>query len=442
MPRQRQLTEQNQRTENLSASPDTNRKRRRLQLYLILIAGLLYTSAPSAVALFRHGRSNAIEGSTGSVLVVGLAESIVTPLRYLFIFVCAVVLIWNVGRIFKKDARPLLPVAAGLLVFFALRYFQAGQILASLLILAAFAAAIWSIGLYLDDLFVLGVIGVLIAVLSLAMAIFTPLAWQENVEKSLLDTSAVLAGPFSQMNVLGMTLVVLFPFTGLFRRRSMTILSGLLMLICVILSSSRSSEIAFLTGLICAVLMLIFKAKSVRVALFTTMTVLTLAVTIWLPFATTDPKIFTNRGAIWMGAVRYFEDSWLLGHYDVFGFRGRLVNEIGSLVSHGHNLAVHYLAMSGIVGFFAILIITAPAIATAGKSLSLTAVPIIAVITLLSLGVSELPLRTDSFDGPAWATWGTLMCLAFVVPKFDSPSPTVEPRVTTLEQIRKVKFAA
>ncbi|MGP5600676.1 O-antigen ligase family protein [Glutamicibacter arilaitensis] len=373
---------------------------------------------------------------------MGFAESIVTPLRYLFIFACAVVIIWNAGGIFKKDARPLLPVAAGLLIFFALRYFQAGQVLASLLILAAFAAAIWSIGLYLEDLSVLGVIGVLIAALSLAMAIFTPLAWQENVEKSLIDTNAVLAGPFPQMNVLGMTLVVLFPFTGLFRRRSMTILGGLLMLVCVILSSSRSSVIAFLFGLICAVLTLVFKAKSVRAAMFTTMSVLTLMVTIWLPFATTDPKIFTNRGAIWMGAVRYFEDSWLLGRYDVFGFRGRLVNEIGSLVSHGHNLAIHYLAMSGIVGFFAILIIIAPAIASAGKSLSLSAVPVIAVITLLSLGVSELPLRTDSFDGPAWATWGTLLCLAFIVPKFEPPSPTIEPRVAVLDQKREAKFAA
>lgn len=421
MPRLKVLTEQNECSETLSVPLDRDGKRRRWQLSLVLLSGLAYTSAPSALALFRHGRSDAIEGSTGSVQVTGFAASLVTPLMIFFIFVCAVVLVWNLGRIFKRDARPLLFVAAGLVVFFALRYFQAGQMLASLLILVAFSAAIWSIGLYLEDLTVLGILGVLIALLSMGMSIFTPLAWQNNVEKSLLDTSAVLAGPFSQMNVLGMTLVALFPFTGLFRKKSMTLLGGAIMLVAVILSSSRSSGIAFLVGLLCTVLMLVFTTSSMRKLLFTLIAVVTMTVTIWLPFAATDPKIFTNRGAIWMGAVRYFKDSWLFGHYDVFGFRGRLINEIGSLVSHGHNLAIHYLAMTGIVGFFAILIVLAPAIATCFKTLSMTAVPATALVTLLSLGMSELPLRTDSFDGPAWATWGSLFCLAFAYRKSHSP---------------------
>lgn len=392
----------------------TSQRRRMIQLSIVLIAGMLYTSAPTAIALFRNGRTSGIEGSTGSVEVTGGVAALSLPLLYIFILVCALILIFNLRSVLRHDVRFLLLVCAGLAVFFLLRYFAAGQVLSTIVVLAVFSASIWSIRLRLVDLKILGFFGFVVALISLTMAVFTPLAWQHDIDKSLLDSSVVLAGPFSQMNVLGMTLVALFPFIGLFNSRLLTMFAGLTMITAIILSSSRSSEIAISIGVLGAVLLYRSSGISVRKTILAIALIGIFATVISLPFSTTDPRAFTNRGIIWMGAARYFEDSWLIGHYDVFGFQGKLNNDIDTLVSHGHNLAIHYLAMSGLVGFCAILIIFIPMLTNSWKMLTKSVVPATAMITLVSLGLSELPHRTDSFDGAAWATWGALFCLSFV----------------------------
>lgn len=412
-------------TESRDRSHSDSVKRRR-QLLSIVVAAYLYTSFPTLLSLVQDGRTYDLLNSTGTVVLTTFAQSIRDPLLVLMLLVCILVILANVRKLPSRSANRLLLIGGTLLSFGVVDYFLVGSINSGILVVTLLATAIWSLGLRRADLHVFGGVATFLSLATLLLAVWWPAAWQRDDEKGFFGEE-VLAGPFSQMNVLGIALALLLPFSFTHKARWLKALTFLAMGTALVLTASRTSLIAAGISVLMMLVLRIQKSHTTRSLTYVVATVLVLMVVVALPLVTTNRAAFTARGGIWIDAREFTADSWELGHgLRTFAFGGPLYQVTHEQAAHAHNLFLQYLAMLGVVGVLGLIILLRTMMNTAKRALGETVLLSGAVMVVIGLGIAEVPIRVEVFDGPAWIAWPIILSTIFVRDEMPAEAETSE----------------
>ncbi|KQY42819.1 hypothetical protein ASD18_17670 [Cellulomonas sp. Root137] len=262
------------------------------------------------------------------------------------------------------------------------------------------------------DLALFGYLTITLATVSLAMGVLSDAGWIfgsniEGAETKGLIYSGLLAGPYSQMNPLGMALAMGLPFVSLVPRAWLRRAGYAFVLGALVLTASR-------TALVAAVVMLVVFLVSVAVR-SSARTVLAAAslvisvVIVALPLSTENARAFTERGQVWVQAldtVRSGAGPLTFGQgTKAFQAGSALTDSIGFVRNHGHNQAVTLLVMGGALALVCLGALIWAAVVRAAAVAPASLAPGLFVVCLLTIGVAETALRFEVFDGNAWIAW-------------------------------------
>ncbi len=366
---------------------------------------------------------------TGGIASTHLGTEVSQYSRYLLLLVPIVIAVIN-SRTKHANGRALLAVlimVAGLQCVNAL---SLGLVHLSgrWYILPLIAIGLWSIGLHWNDLKVVGYFCAGVSVLSLLMAATTSRAWMVNAvdasslnETKALIGSRLLAGPFAQMNNLGMSVAVGVPFCMLITHKWRRRLAIVAILATATLASSRTSLLAVLATVGCMFLFRVVKSDRARRAWSTVLLLGISAVIVWLPLHTSDPHSFTNRGRIWLASREMWTDNWQIGLSTwAYVRQGPLLDVLQHPSYHGHNLFVTVFTCGGVVLIACMTPVAVSLIGRARSVLPYSYAPVLFTVIILTMSIAEMPLRIDSFEGASWVTWTALLALVL----FDRDSVT------------------
>ncbi|WP_144782454.1 O-antigen ligase [Microbacterium sp. BH-3-3-3] len=336
---------------------------------------------------------------------------------------CLGIVAWNLLRDPTK-ARPLWPLALMLFFFSAVAFSNlaasGGEVRSGSRIALLLALTIWSIQPRLEDLRLLGIAGLVIVAICIAL-LPSGKAWMPSAdiviqEKALIGTQ-LMAGPFGQSNVLGMAFGVTMPFVFLFRRAWTRVGAFALMGYFLILTGSRSTIIGLAGAVVIAFFMVCLRDRLLSGAVALVGAVGLVVVSFWLPLSTMDPQAFTQRGSIWMisrstwtASTQSFLFGQGLGYYGIGGHFALF--DHGSPTYHGHNELLSLMTTSGAVALVAFLAIVATALSGLLRSwLRGRQTGLFAVLVLLGCSIAETPLRIDAIDSLGWLTWFSLFAI-------------------------------
>lgn len=397
------------------------RRRRRVQLAILALLLLSTTTLGWAVSLFQTGRVGGLEDTTASVALTGLGSAIRTNTPFVLYGVAFLIVMSNLSRLKWRSMRGLVPSLFGVVLLYIANATTTQNITATftfLALIALIAVTVWSIGLELEDLVVLGRIGFGIAAISLFMAATTDMAWTDaGAESKGLLTDATLAGFFPQMNPLGMSLAITLPFVFLFKRPSVRLLGFVTIALTLVLASSRTALIAAGVGLLVGFVLRIVPPAT-RIFWGWVATIMIVAVSILVP-VTAERGAFTGRGDIWQASLTLIPQSPIWGHGPIaFAKGGAVTHLVGVAHWHGHNMWITFMVIGGVVALIALILFWVPALRNSFRiARDGNLVPVMAVLAALSLGIAEVQIRPSEFDGVAWVSWLVLFAIATLVKK-------------------------
>lgn len=224
------------------------------------------------------------------------------------------------------------------------------------LIYAFVVVAIWALRPQFCELALLGYLVAGVALISIVIGILAPsqgiLQSADGVvvtqDKTLLPRG-ILVGILTSGNSLGQYLVLGLPMAMLIRRRFHRVLVLALVLFALVWSAARSSlATVALTLVITGLLALLpARARGLPATVLATLPWLLVAV---LPFVTTNPDAFTNRGFIWRASLQLWRGNPFFGlGSNYYTYLGQTAENIGETVFHGHNQLVQLLVTGGIM---------------------------------------------------------------------------------------------
>lgn len=394
---------------------------RRLDLLVLLGVAMALTAGQAAVDLYFGGRLAYKEASTGAVVATPQGELFASLIAWVGPLVMLVLIGKNLQRGLQLGLQRLAAPVIYLGGVTAVNIVATGELTAPSPLTALLAVALWAIGPTWSDLVVVGVTGAMVATLSLLMPLATDKAWMADsliaTETKALIGTKVLAGPFAQMNVLGMALAVALPCALLARRRLLRWVLAIPIVAALVLTSSRTSLVAvgLATALVLAIRMMPPRWRPAGILAAAGGTLTGMAV---LPFAITDPEAFTNRGGIWQSSMDVFRaHPFAGGGLGVFSADGAVKDPTGSPPWHAHNELATHLAGGGLLSAGLLLLLLGYALRGVMTSYRLdeSLVPAYVLITLIMIGWAETPFRPDNFDGAQWATWTVILAAVLMV---------------------------
>ena len=209
----------------------------------------------------------------------------------------------------------------------------------------------------MEDLRVLGFLGVAVATYSIVFGLLkpanavvpAPAGTTSGTTKAIIG-DLVLAGPMSHANSLGIFLALTFPFIGLWRSRSQRLVGSLLLIVVSVLSASRTALIAIacvlLYYLACRALVGLRRRAMAGLVLLVTGSLVGV-----IPWVVEDPQAFSMRGTVWQGSLSAWETHGSL----IFGLgpywdpsAPRTFAALGADRASGHNLMVQWLVTGGL----------------------------------------------------------------------------------------------
>lgn len=200
----------------------------------------------------------------------------------------------------------------------------------------------------INDLKVVGGVGVIIALAALLFGLlfpataFMPEGW--NPDK-LIPSIPSLAGPLSHSNILGLVLALSAPFTLLFRLRWWRWTSFLLVATVIFLSASRTALLALGLSFVVLVLCELFPRMSRFIAGLLLIVAGLLVVAVPLRTASIGAYV-ASRGAVW---------DWVLGRFQgvsqyIWGVNSTFPKySDGGPLASAHNLFLQWLYVGGLV---------------------------------------------------------------------------------------------
>jgi O-antigen/teichoic acid export membrane protein/O-antigen ligase len=200
---------------------------------------------------------------------------------------------------------------------------------------------------------VVGVLGVVSAVASMALALARPdlglLSGSAAGSKSIL-LGGLLAGPYPHSNALGLSLALSAPFILCFRHTLVRRSCLLVVLFAVLWTGSRTSELAVGVTLLTYGAYLLIKHEKARGWLLSVPLAAGVGMIVLAPALTSDPDGFTERGRIWTALLARWADRPVLGlGPEYFERTPDLSQALGGQFTHGHNLLVQLLTVGGLL---------------------------------------------------------------------------------------------
>lgn len=379
----------------------------RIRYIFVVLLYLLFAAVPTWLDIAANGRQEST--------IWGMADvqgSVLGALVGRALLVLLVVL--SLSSIFSRDAVPLPPMfVAGMALYVG------ASVLASwtsgfegsyipVVVNCLVVLAILRLGPGPRDLVVFGICALGVAIVALAYGVVADGAWMIGTRREGSDSKAifgdgVLAGPFAHMNMLGMGLVMAIPFVALISRARIRRISFGVIMVCLVLSASRSSMVALAVGL-AFVVAVYARSYSVKRFVFVVVLLCVTVASVALPFLVTSPSALTYRGQIWL-TVRSmgFPDLNTGLGFGAFSRGSSLSSAIGMVKGAAHNVPMHAFVVGGLVGALGLGLMLFAVARGALSALRWTAGPAMFVVVAIVLGATEMPFRLESMTGQAWA---------------------------------------
>jgi len=228
--------------------------------------------------------------------------------------------------------------------------------------------ALWRVGAPLAALAALGMLGGVVAAVSVALGVlWPPLGLYFNAAGQSLDAGKglifdkLLSGVFLSTNNLGQFLVLALPFAFLLSRRWLAIACVAASAYAIMWSGSRSSigamaAVLVTVGVVGATANTARRGKTIATFLLASAA----AICVVLPFlAERSPSLFSGRGRIWHLALdAWWREPWSGLGSDWFLREAGMRTELGSrsvyTLFHGHNQFLHLLVTGGVITALAV----------------------------------------------------------------------------------------
>lgn len=256
-------------------------------------------------------------------------------------------------------------------------------------------------------------VSIAIAVVLPAQAIFRTAAGEVIVDDKQILPWGILVGIFTQGNNLGQFLALGLPTVFLIRHRWHRAGLVALSLLAITWSASRGAMVAVGAGLL-AYLLVRMCAPWLRRLVVPAAVAGGFAIACVVPFVTTTPDAFTNRGLVWITSLQ----AW--GGNPWFGLGSNWYNEVGRTsariagsVFHAHNQLVQFLVTGGIV--FALVVLPLLIVVTARATALAVRGEFFAASWLLTLAGSCLLEKSFAFVDNGNFLAATVLPLAVLV---------------------------
>lgn len=259
----------------------------------------------------------------------------------------------------------------------------------------------------------IGGLASLLAVASLVLALVRPdaalMAQAAGVDKGIISDK-LLVGPLYHPNQLGESLALGLPFVAFLQRRRWRWLGYAAVAVALLWSGSRTSLLAAGVGLVAALCWLSIR-KHGKGAMFTPLALYALNIGVLatgaLVVMTSNTESFTGRGLIWAGALEQWADSPVIGNgVQVFADLARIRNDVGTGAYHAHNMYVHFLITSGLIGLAAIILLYLVALRRGWKlGRAGIVAPSVWVFVFIAVGWLEVPTDLFTPGTEIWAIW-------------------------------------
>ncbi|MEZ3156027.1 O-antigen ligase family protein [Microbacterium sp. BWR-S6Y] len=320
---------------------------RRFAVLLLLLASL----TEPVVETLTTDRAHYVEGATVAprplVEAATALSNAVIPLVALGVLLLA--LLWA-----KVDGRALVLVSLPSLTMTVNEFVHGRALGPSLLLPAVAGILLVTLRVNFADLALLGYAGGIVAAISLLGMVFAPAfvlmsAGLAFAEKSITG-APLLAGIFSHSNILGLYLAASLPFAFLARRFIVRWTIVLILVLALVMTSSRTALFGAAVVLIVILVGWILPRAAFRPVLVVTLIVLCIAL-VQVPFSETDPSAYTYRGEIWMYNIGLLAGNWLfgLGAWFYTDDYARLSQVLSAAASHAHNDLLTNLVMGGLL---------------------------------------------------------------------------------------------
>jgi len=167
-------------------------------------------------------------------------------------------------------------------------------------------------------------------------------------DKALFN-GGILVGFLTHGNNLGQFLAMGIPLVATIPRRSHRLVLLGFTGLALFWSASRSSFLAVGIAVLVA-LAIGLTRPSARTVVGPVLALSPFGLVVLMPFVTTDPEAFTNRGSIWAQSLGWWRDSPYVGlGSDWYQVIGHTSDRLAATVFHGHNQMVQLLVTGGVV---------------------------------------------------------------------------------------------
>ena len=316
------------------------------------------------------------------------------------------------------------------------------------LLLLIFGAA-WTTAPSYFEVAIIGYLGGLSALASVVLAMVVPAnavfvdqyGYTTSTKALIGDTQ--IAGIFGHSNTLGMVAAVSL---ALLFRHHRSLFRDLMVVAClaaVVLSASRTAQLTVATLALYWLMAKLVRHNGKEVA---ALMLVPPALAVLVPLLVNSASAFTSRGAIWGGALRATGESWFIGLGSNW-FNQVLLNTraLGTEAVSGHNILVHVVATSGIVG----VVIYSGFLGTLGTSVRFSAsngdrqLVLRVFVAIFTIGILEFAWSFEPGGDLFLTSWFLVASMNVVrsEPKHDMPEarlPVVGHDVLTSRQRLRV----
>jgi O-antigen ligase len=425
-----------------------NEVRQRRQTKILIILGWSAIVLPQIVQSFTvpKRRASVETAAAGLSHLAGLTRTTITLTLICF---AAWLILSSVKSMLRLRMLPMCALLAPWAYIVIRDWYVTGPPTREAMLVPLVLLAMWVLRPRLAWLSTLGYLTAIAALISIAMAVIDPSiaiyhSAQDDVvsvDKQILP-GGLLIGFLTQPNSLAKFIALGLPAVFLIRRISVRIIALGSCTYAFLWTASRTSMYAAVTTCAMLGIFAVIKRKRNRQIVGGLAVLTSMAVVCLVPFSTSDPTAFTNRGLIWQASLPYWRANPWFGQGAYFYSEiGKTSASIAGAAFHAHNQFVQFLVTGGICYALIAGIMLGVVALLALRQLGMDSVfGVIFLVTLAGVFAMEIPFPTVDNSTMIPVVLMPLGAIAFsrdadhgaIVPK-SCGSPPFRDRVGALE---------
>jgi hypothetical protein len=374
-------------------------------VHAVVVLAWLYSVAPPMIGLFERGRLPIAYGSQATVTPTEAHVS--TALSFAIAGLCIWLVVTHIGTRRVASAWRLAALVAPWLAIELISALDSGYLPGrQFLLLPLIAVAFWLAAPSLRVIQTLGVTVIVTALVSLALAVATPLGLLNTslagIDKAFIGSgSRLLAGPYNAPNSLGLSLALGLSAVVTLPWMRIRLIGIAAVAFAVLWTASRTSILAT------AAVLLVYAASRRRsTALFrivgASVALVGLIGVLFLPYYEKNPFAFTQRGAIWIASLQTWHRHFWLGAGSGYYERP---NGLGLYALYGHNLFVDTAVRAGVIGLLGVAAMLSATVVTGVRLAAVTRFPLLLAVGIAFTSLLEVPLAFNNLGILGFATW-------------------------------------